>query len=78
MCVQPGAATWGTVGVTVQEPPRIGGTDATVIQPNTTLALMPGLRVANQATFHHSDVYVVSESGCELLCGRLQGLVVYG
>lgn len=76
-------SAWGgdmgySLGVTVQEPPRIGGTDATVIGPDTALALMPGLRTAGQATFHHSDVYVVREAGCELLCDRLQGVVTYG
>ena len=70
-------SAWGgdmgySLGVTVQEPPRIGGTDATVIQPNTTLALMPGLRVANQATFHHSDVYVVASpvASCSAIACR--------
>lgn len=76
-------SAWGgdmgySLGVTVQEPPRIGGTDDTVIKADTTLALMPGLRTAGQATFHHSDVYVVRETSCESLCDRLQGVVIYG
>jgi Xaa-Pro dipeptidase len=76
-------SAWGgdmgySLGVTVQEPPRIGGTDVTVIQSNATLALMPGLRTAGKATFHHSDVYLVRETSCELLCDCLQGVVVYG
>jgi Xaa-Pro dipeptidase len=76
-------SAWGgdmgySLGVTVQEPPRIGGTDDTVIQADTTLALMPGLRTAGHATFHHSDIYVVRETSCESLCDRLQGVVVYG
>lgn len=76
-------SAWGgdmgySLGVTVQEPPRIGGTDATAIQANATLALMPGLRTAGEATFHHSDVYLVRETGCDVLCESLQGVVVYG
>lgn len=76
-------SAWGgdmgySLGVTVQEPPRIGGTDNTAIVADAALALMPGLRTAGEATFHHSDVYVVRESSCESLCDRLQGVVVYG
>jgi Xaa-Pro dipeptidase len=76
-------SAWGgdmgySLGVAVQEPPRIGGTDTTPMKANTTLALMPGLRTAGEATFHHSDVYVVHGSGCDLLCDRLQGVVAYG
>lgn len=76
-------SAWGgdmgySLGVTVQEPPRIGGTDDTPLKPNTALALMPGLRTAGSAIFHHSDVYAVGEAGCELLCDRLQGVVTYG
>jgi Xaa-Pro dipeptidase len=74
---------WGgdmgySLGVEVQEPPRIGGTDASVIEAGTVLALMPGLRRAGEATFHHSDIYVVNDDGCELVSNGLQGLVVYG
>lgn len=76
-------SAWGgdmgySLGVAVQEPPRIGGTDATPMRVNTALALMPGLRTPGSATFHHSDVYAVRETGCELLCDRLQGVVTYG
>ena len=76
-------SAWGgdmgySLGVTVQEPPRIGGTDNTAIVADAALALMPGLRTAGEATFHHSDVFVVRETGCESLCERLQGVVVYG
>ena len=76
-------SAWGgdmgySLGVTVQEPPRIGGTDNTVIQSNCVLALMPGLRTPGEATFHHSDTFVVGEASCEALCNRLQGIVVYG
>lgn len=74
---------WGgdmgySLGVTIQEPPRIGGSDTTVIPAEATLALMPGLRKPGEGTFHHSDVYVVRETGLELLCDRLQGVVTYG
>lgn len=74
---------WGgdmgySLGVTVQEPPRIGGTDTTVIQANSVLALMPGLRTAQQATFHHSDLYVVHEERCQLLYKPKQGVLIYG
>lgn len=73
---------WGgdmgySLGVTVQEPPRIGGTDTTVIQANSVLALMPGLRTAQQATFHHSDLYVVREQSCDLLYATRQGVLTY-
>lgn len=76
-------SAWGgdmgySLGVTVQEPPRIGGTDNTVIQANSVLALMPSLRTAGEGTFHHSDTYVIRETSCDSLCERLQGIVVYG
>jgi Xaa-Pro dipeptidase len=74
---------WGgdmgySIGIAVQEPPRIGGRDATVIEAGMVFAVMPGLRKPGEATFHHSDVYAVTEAGCECLSRGLQELVQYG
>jgi len=73
---------WGgdmgySLGVTVQEPPRIGGSDETKISVGMVLAIMPGLRRPGEATFHHSDLYLVTESGCECLSRGLQDVVSY-
>lgn len=67
-----------SVGVEVQEPPRLGGSETSIIGAEAVLALMPGLRRAGEATFHHSDIFVVTDNGCELISNGLQGLVVYG
>lgn len=74
---------WGgdmgySLGITVHEPPRIGGTDNTALQANMCLAVMPGLRTPGEATFHHSDIYAVSESGGVLLSPGYQEIITYG
>lgn len=66
------------VGLSVHQPPRIGGTDRTVIEAGMVLALMPGLRRPGDATFHHSDIYAVTDAGCSCLSPGLQGLLRYG
>lgn len=73
---------WGgdmgySVGVTVHEPPRIGGTDATPLAAGMVLAIMPGLRKPGEATFHHADVYLVKDDGCECLSPGLQEILTY-
>lgn len=74
---------WGgdmgySLGITVHETPRIGGTDNTAMEAGMALAIMPGLRKAGEATFHHADVYAVTETGCSLLSPGLQEVVTYG
>jgi len=73
---------WGgdmgySLGVTVHEPPRVGGTDATKIAAGMVLAIMPGIRKAGEAMFHHGDVYFVTESGCECLSKGLRQILSY-
>jgi Xaa-Pro dipeptidase len=73
---------WGgdmgySLGVTVHEPPRIGGSDATELTAGMVLAIMPGLRRPGEATFHHSDVYLVTADGCECLSTGLKEILTY-
>jgi Xaa-Pro aminopeptidase len=74
---------WGgdagySLGITVQEPPRVGPRDAAAtIEAGMVLALMPALRKPGEATFHHSDVFLVTDTGCECLSEGLQELVVH-
>lgn len=73
---------WGgdmgySVGVSVQEPPRIGGLDNTTIPESSVLAIMPGLRSPGHATFHHADIYRIGVQGAEPLCDRLQDILTY-
>jgi Xaa-Pro aminopeptidase len=73
---------WGgdigySLGVTVHEPPRIGGTDTTRIAAGMVLAIMPGIRKAGEAMFHHADVYLITESGCECLSKGLRQIITY-
>lgn len=74
---------WGgdmgySVGLRVHQPPRIGGSDRTMLEAGMVLSVMPGLRSPGDATFHHADVYAVTDAGCECLATGLRGLLRYG
>ena len=66
------------LGLTVHEPPAIGGTSEAVLLPGMVVALEPNLLVPGIGGFAHCDVVVVTETGYDLLTDGMNGLVRVG
>ena len=74
-------ANWGCnighgLALTIHEPPRIAGTDRTVMHENMILAIEPGLSCPPYGAFAHCDGVRVTAEGSERLSDGMMDLVV--
>ncbi len=72
---------WGNnighgLGLTIHEPPRIAGTDATRMQADMILAIEPSLKCLPYGSFAHCDGVRITEKGCEMLSSSMRDLVL--
>ena len=64
------------LALTIHEPPRIAGVDATPIRENMILAIEPGLACPPHGAFAHCDGIRVTATGCERLSFGLRDVNV--
>jgi len=64
------------LALTIHEPPRIAGTDRTVMQENMILAVEPSLGCPPHGAFAHCDGVRIKSDGAEWLSTGLRDLVV--
>ncbi len=63
------------IGLGAHEPPSLGPTEETVLEPGMVFSFEPAIRIGELGGVQHSDTVVVTEDGCEFLtrtsAGRL-------
>jgi Xaa-Pro aminopeptidase len=63
------------LGLTIHEPPKVGGASETVLEQGMVIAIEPNLFVSGFGGYAQCDVIYVTESGSELLTPGLEGIV---
>ncbi len=63
------------LGLTIHEPPRVGGTSEAVLNENMVIAVEPSLTVPGFGGFSYCDVLLITKTGSELLTPGLRGIV---
>ena len=63
------------IALTIHEPPRIAGTDDTVIQENMLLAIEPVVSCPPHGVIAHCDGVRITARGCELLSPSMRDIV---
>jgi Xaa-Pro aminopeptidase len=64
------------IALTVHEPPRIAGTDDTVIQENMLLAIEPVVSCPPHGAIAHCDGVRITAQGCMLLSSSMRDIVI--
>jgi Xaa-Pro aminopeptidase len=63
------------LGITIHEPPRVGGASNEVLAAGMVIAVEPVLAVPELGGYSHCDVFLITASGSELLTPGLHGMV---
>lgn len=63
------------VGLTIHEPPRVGGQSRDVLHEGMVVAIEPSLMIPGFGGYAHCDVAHITGHGCDLLTPDLQGIV---
>jgi Xaa-Pro aminopeptidase len=63
------------IALTIHEPPRIAGTDDTVMQENMLLAIEPVVSCPPHGAIAHCDGVRITAQGCGLLSSRMRDIV---
>jgi Xaa-Pro aminopeptidase len=63
------------LGLTIHEPPKVGGASESVLEQGMVIAIEPSLFVPGFGGYAHCDVVHVTETGSELLTPGLEGIV---
>lgn len=66
------------LGLTIHEPPKIGGASRMALDKGMVVAIEPSLMIPGFGGYAHCDVVHVTETGCELLTPGLRGIVREG
>ncbi|MBI5879074.1 MAG: aminopeptidase P family protein [Chloroflexi bacterium] len=66
------------LGLTIHEPPRIGGTSKAVLATNMVVAIEPSLTAPGFGGYSHCDVLLVTPNGADLLTPGFTGIVRAG
>ncbi len=63
------------LGITIHEPPRIGGNSQAVLAENMVIAVEPSLALPGFGGYSQCDVLLITKTGSELLTPGLRGIV---
>jgi len=63
------------LGLTIHEPPRVGGDSKAVLAEGMVIAVEPSLTVPEFGGYSHCDVLLITATGSELLTPGLRGIV---
>jgi len=63
------------LGLTIHEPPRVGGASQDVLGEGMVVAVEPSLAVPELGGYSHCDVLWITATGSELLTPGLRGIV---
>ncbi|MEQ1945769.1 MAG: Xaa-Pro peptidase family protein [Bryobacteraceae bacterium] len=55
------------LGLEIHEPPRLGRTDETILQPGMAVTIEPGAYIEGKGGIRIEDTVLVNETGCEIL-----------